>query len=323
MSAINSTKLKTPSGDLELLQCLPESSGSRPAILCLHGAFCSAHDFQFLLPYFSSRGFPAYALSLRGHGNSWAPSTLRMHLTSLDGHVDDIGIALDHISEKHVSAVIPPILIGHSFGGGHLQYFLSRLGKNHVASPDEKHRVSALVLLASAPISGGGKEIMANWEQVETQGKGYKYPWSPRSQLETVAQVRKAFFQDATNVATIEKWHSECRTKAEGIRAGLAVLWPFGEASDVLAALSGIEEHGVGRKVLHIAAGRDCLVTPSMVEENTLAYQKAVGSSPDTSQTVMSIVIEDSAHHLMMDIAWAECAKKVADWVELRDISKP
>lgn len=322
MSTITSIQLKSPSGDLELLQCLPDSPSLRPAVLCLHGAFCSAHDFQFLLPYFASRGLPAYALSLRGHGRSWAPSTLRMHLTSLDSHVDDLGIALGYVSEKHVSSSIPPVLVGHSFGGGHLQYFLSRLGKTLLANPGQKQPVSALVLLASAPISGGGKEIMANWEQVETQGKGYKYPWSPRSQLDTVDQARAAFFQEATGVETVEKWHSGCRTQAEGIRAGLAVLWPFGEVPDVLAALSGIEGHGVVRKVLNVAAGRDRLVLPSMVVENATAYRKALGSPSGADQTIMDIVVEESAHHLMMDIAWTECATKIADWIELKDVNK-
>jgi pimeloyl-ACP methyl ester carboxylesterase len=314
---IESLSLSTQSGDLELLSCIPSESQKSP-ILCLHGAFCSAEDYRNFLPFFASHGYPSYSLSLRGHGKSWAMSWVtRTLLTSLDNYVEDIMAAADCIKERHPEA--PPIvLIGHSFGGGHMQYLLAQQSQ----SDSSPIKFGGLVLLAAAPLSGGGKEIMANWERVEAPN-GYKYPWSPRSQLDTPDQVRAAFFQPDTPEDTITRWLSDCKTANEGIRTGLSVFWPFGTATDVLKSLVGIEDNsGQPRKVLLISGSNDCLVTPPMVEENAKAYRTAVEGLPgnletgDDSQTVISISIPGSAHHLMMDITWEDCALRIVNWME-------
>lgn len=210
------------------------------------------------------------------------------------------------------------VLVGHSFGGGHMQYLLAHQDQN---SPSTV-KFGALVLLAAAPLSGGGKEIMANWEKVEAPD-GYKYPWSPRSQLDTPEQVRTAFFQSDTKAEVIERWLSECKTANEGIRTGLSVFWPFGQAVDVLKSLVGLESNpGQTRKVLLISASEDRLVTPDAVEENTRAYEAALegASAVDVDEVVKSVSIPGSAHHLMMDLAWEDCAGRIVAWIEGRSL---
>lgn len=314
---LESLSLSTPSGDLELLSCIPSASYKSP-ILCLHGAFCSAEDYRNFLPFFASHGYPAYSLSLRGHGRSWAMSWVtRTLLTSLDDYVADIMAAASLVTERHPEAP-PMVLVGHSFGGGHMQYLLAQQSQSN-SSPV---KFGGLVLLAAAPLSGGGKEILANWEQVEAP-QGYKYPWSPRSQLDTADQVRAAFFQPETPEDTIDRWLSYCKTASEGIRTGLSVFWPFGTATDVLKTLVGIEGNGgQTRKVLLVSGSNDRLVTACMVEENAKAYQAAEEELPgnqetgDNSGTITSISIPGSAHHLMMDIVWEDCALRILNWIE-------
>ncbi|KAH8681921.1 Alpha/Beta hydrolase protein [Xylariales sp. PMI_506] len=329
MSAISSTTLDTPSGKLELLCCLPDQQSVSPAILFVHGAFCSAHDYQFFLPYFAARGIPAYALSTRGHGQSWAPSTLRLHfLTTFDDYAADISAALYHIRSQHSASfpATPPIVAGHSFGGAHLQYLLNLRGKTLAQESQQQQKenqdvISGLVLLGSAPLSGKGGEIMANWEAIETKGQGYKYPWSKRSEMDTAEQVRDAFFHEATDATAIELWRTTCRSKVEGARPGLALMWAIGEAPHVLRALDGIGSEG-RRKVLCVAGSRDGLVKPKMVADNVEAYRTAVveGGGKTEDETIRHVLIQESAHHLMMDLSWEKCAQVIVDWMEDRSI---
>lgn len=54
-------------------------------ILMVHGAHCSAACFKSTLPLLARAGFASYALSFRGHRNSWQPSTFSFYaLTSID-----------------------------------------------------------------------------------------------------------------------------------------------------------------------------------------------------------------------------------------------
>ncbi|KAI6765454.1 hypothetical protein HG530_006524 [Fusarium avenaceum] len=317
--SVESLTVSTPSGDLELLSCCPSTDQQKPPILCSHGAFCSAEDYRNFLPFFASHGFPAYSLSIRGHGKSWSMSWMtRTLLTTLDHYVSDIMATAGFITDRHPEAA-PMVLVGHSFGGGHMQYLLAH---QHQSNPSTV-KFGGLVLLAAAPLSGGGKEIMANWEKVEAPD-GYKYPWSPRSQLDTLEQVRAAFFQSDTKAEVIERWLSKCKTASEGIRTGLSVFWPFGQAADVLKNLVGLKgETGQTRKVLLVSGGEDRLVTPAAVEENRKAYEAALegASGVEANEAVKSVSIPESAHHLMMDLAWEDCVSCIVAWIEGQNLN--
>ncbi|KAB5578491.1 Alpha/Beta hydrolase protein [Coniochaeta sp. 2T2.1] len=301
--------------ELELLVCLPTQSTSqdKPPILFIHGAFCSAHDFQFFLPYFASRGYPSYALSLRGHGKSWTPNFLELNLmTTMGDHISDIKAILQFIRDQQGSSAQRPIVCAHSFGGGYVQHLLSQETKSRGGAGPRL--LGGLVLLGSAPIWGGAKQIMSHWERIETDGKGYAWPWSPRSQLDTAKQVRDAFFRDGTEEHVIQLWRDTCRTKVEGLRTGLAAFWPFGTAGEVLAAIEGFGQKEGLRKVLCVAAERDRLVTVDMVSQNTETYVK---KAADGAQVVTQRLIPDCGHHLMMDTPWKQCADEIIRWIEM------
>ena len=55
--------------NLELIRRLPAGPARPTPILFVHGAYSSAQLWEpFFLPYFAERGYAAFALSLRGHG---------------------------------------------------------------------------------------------------------------------------------------------------------------------------------------------------------------------------------------------------------------
>lgn len=105
---------------------------TRPPILFLHGMFGGAWYFENYQRFFAARGYPTYALDLRGHGESRS--------------VDDLGrvSVRDYVADSLVAAraLERPIVIGHSMGG---------LLAQALAEADA---VRAAVLLCAAPPRG-------------------------------------------------------------------------------------------------------------------------------------------------------------------------
>ena len=103
-------------------------------------------------------GYTCYAMSLRGHGESWIPGFWRMTWgTSLNDLAQDVRCVWDGVLQrekkrrdlagKESGKSIPamPVLIGHSSGGGLAQYVLS----------EGLVQAEALVLCAAIPGFGG------------------------------------------------------------------------------------------------------------------------------------------------------------------------
>lgn len=150
--------IPTPLGTLELLSAqphLPTSPSPSPrkkALLFQHGGFGHAAVFLPFLTFFSERGYPCYALSLRGHGASWKPSFFQLVWRyGKNAMAQDLSWGVEFIRwlEKEIRGGEMDkedlVLVGHSAGGGLVQYFLSQgMGK-----------VGGLVILAGFPNFGG------------------------------------------------------------------------------------------------------------------------------------------------------------------------
>lgn len=103
-----------------------------PAVLFVHGYLAEAREFEHWLPLFAERGFPAYAVNLRGRAGS-EPSDRLGHVSMAD-FVDDARTALGAVDARFV--------VGHSMGG--------LIAQCLAASQD----VDAAVLLSPAPPRG-------------------------------------------------------------------------------------------------------------------------------------------------------------------------
>jgi pimeloyl-ACP methyl ester carboxylesterase len=117
----------------------PTKGQKRPPLLFIHGANGGAWMWsEKFLGIFAAKGYPAYALSLRGHGGSEGD----LNSSTFANYLEDI--------EKAVALIeAQPVLIGHSMGGLAAQHYV---GKGHP--------VKALILLASVPPSGLGSAAM-------------------------------------------------------------------------------------------------------------------------------------------------------------------
>ncbi len=119
---------------LEILTHLPLEPSQKPPLLFVHGAFAGAWCWdEYFLPYFAKQGYPAYAVSLRGHGNSDGKAELSF--TTLADFVDDVVKASEQLQQ-------PPVLIGHSMGGMVVQKYLAQ------------HPATAAILINTVPPSG-------------------------------------------------------------------------------------------------------------------------------------------------------------------------
>lgn len=101
--------------DLELVSVLPTHPTTRPPLLFVHGLFTGAWAWRDWMREAADAGWPCYAVSLRGHGDSpgGGPVTLARD------YVQDVLQAITQLPR-------PPVLIGHSFGALVVQYVLER-----------------------------------------------------------------------------------------------------------------------------------------------------------------------------------------------------
>lgn len=91
------------------------------------------------MKYLAARGVQCYAVSLRGHGESWYPSYFRMvFATPRSALASDLVAAIEWVQIREKSEVM---LVGHSSGGGLSQAVLS----------DGLASVKALALLGAVP----------------------------------------------------------------------------------------------------------------------------------------------------------------------------
>ena len=129
----------TAIGSLTLLTAQPEpSAAKRPPILFIPGYFAGAWVFDHFLPYFADRGYPGFAVNLRGRGGSALRSGTLLGKVSISDFIDDAREVAAWIVEREDK----PIIVGHSMGG----LIAQKLA--------EEGSARALVLLSPAPPRG-------------------------------------------------------------------------------------------------------------------------------------------------------------------------
>lgn len=102
---------------LEIRSRKPARATRKPPLLFVHGGYCDAWCWEpYVLPWFAARGYPAHALSLRGHGTSSGADTL--FIAGLDDYVADVEMVAAGLPA-------PPVLIGHSMGAAVIERMMA------------------------------------------------------------------------------------------------------------------------------------------------------------------------------------------------------
>jgi pimeloyl-ACP methyl ester carboxylesterase len=251
--------------ELEVLSRLPEQSNEKSPLLFVHGAWHGAWCWdEHFMPYFADLGYSTYAISLRAHGKS--PGRLRW--ASLSDYVADV-------AKVAASLPSPPILIGHSMGGGVVQKYL------------ESHDAPAALLLASMPPSG---VIGFTLKFARTYPLRFLKVISTLSLfpvVETCGLAREFFFSDELPADLVTFYAGQL--KDESFRAFLDIL-----------ALNLPKPNRVRTPVLVLGAERDTIFPPTAVHATATAYR--------TSATMLPGL----AHDMMLDARWRDAADAIA-----------
>ncbi|SEH43745.1 alpha/beta hydrolase [Magnetospirillum fulvum] len=186
---------------LELLHARPATAvPGRLPILFVHGSYCGAWVWaETFLPYFARAGFAAYAVSLRGHGDSEGD----LAFASLSDYVEDVRAAIAHLG-GHC------ILVGHSMGGIVAQHCFG-----------DGDTVAALVLMASVPPSGLANSAMTLMMTAPDLMIQFGLLQSLGPSAVTGDAIRRAILSDATPEAEVARLLPQFQTESHTISLDL------------------------------------------------------------------------------------------------------
>jgi pimeloyl-ACP methyl ester carboxylesterase len=238
---------------IELIRHPAKNGNKSTPILFIHGAWHGAWCWEeYFLPYFASKGYDAYALSLRGHGNSEGREGLRWW--SISDYVDDVSQIVGQMPEI-------PILVGHSMGGLIVQKYL------------QSSRVPAAVLLAPVPTTGvimttlgiAKRHFLILLKVLSTMSL---YPVIGTPEL-----AREAFFSENISTVKLETYYKKLQD--ESFRGFLEMIFCLPKP------------HKVRDPILLIGAMNDMIFSQGQMEATANAYHSTAQMLSNTAHDVM------------------------------------
>lgn len=250
--------------DLEILRAAPGWTDGRPPLLFVHGAWHGAWCWaDHWLPWFAARGWTCAAVSLRGHGGSAGPRSLRR--TPAAAYLDDVHTA---------AATLPhqPVLIGHSLGG----YLVARLLEADV--------FPAAVLLAPVPSAGSLPALLRGLREVPAAILGSAAALDARRVVGSADLARHFLFSPSTPRVTLR--HAFERLNDESMRVVI-------ETALIRPNAARIRASGVPLRV--VAAGDDGLFTPAEQQRTAREYGAAFQRVPGGHDMMLDFAWEQAA----------------------------
>lgn len=145
-SAISRSFVPTAGGDLELLISKPKPPNSAALpIFFIHGGYGHAGVWLEWMTYLREAGYggSTYSYSARNHGTSYVlPYFHMVYRSSIDDIADDVVACIQ--AARELEGGRDAVLVGHSSGGGLVQYVLA----------NGRVKARALCLLDAAPHFG-------------------------------------------------------------------------------------------------------------------------------------------------------------------------
>jgi pimeloyl-ACP methyl ester carboxylesterase len=201
---------------------------NRPPLLMVHGlahaAWCFAENW---VPAAAEAGFPAYALSLRGHGGSAGARHLRR--TTMRDYVHDVLQTITELPE-------PPVLIGHSMGAVIAQLVA------------ERYPLRGLVLLAPAPLhSAAGSMVAIGRERpgdIVRAAVGQTLPMDPDVLFAGLDAATARGYADRTGVESpLVQWELLAPRSIGPVRCPVQVI---GTPDDRMVQVADVERTAAG-----------------------------------------------------------------------------
>ncbi len=185
-----------------------KATGNKKAtpLLFVHGAWHGAWCWdRYFLPYFAEKGYDAHALSLRNHGNSESPTSIKtVRLSQYVEDVESIAHSLDS----------PPVVIGHSMGGFVLQKYL------------ERNQPPGAVLFASAPPTGVFPVALKLLRQDPLRFVRTNLTMSLYPLMETPELAKANFFSESMPDDEVREYHAQLGDESFFAFLGMLFSWP-------------------------------------------------------------------------------------------------
>ncbi|KAI1839934.1 hypothetical protein JX265_013890 [Neoarthrinium moseri] len=316
---IERTFIRTPGGDIELLCARPASPSSRPPVVFAHGGMGCAWVWIPYMQYLAQNGVTSYAVSTRGHGESWHPSFLRMlYMTTKRMLADDLLAGIRAVEQKEGSEVV---LVGHSSGGGLSQFILN----------EGDVKVKALALLGAVP-GTGSYGVYFNWACFDPwfSIRMLFHGWHSNSPLSHPFLTKRAFFSEEYPEADVVNFQRHLN-RYESFLWPLGMLLPFVNAQKLLSNITGWGSGG--DRVLIMAGTGDKLMTEPVQRKAAKTYRDAFSEMAalkkidaevrepekvkggcgldDTGRGVTLAFVPGAGHHLQNDVQWKTGAEKL------------
>ncbi|CAI9763598.1 unnamed protein product [Fraxinus pennsylvanica] len=265
-----------------------DEKSQNPPLVFIHGSFHAAWCWaEHFLPFFCKHGFDCYALSLLGQGESEAPSGAVAG--SLQTHASDIA---DFI-QKQIN--FPPVLLGHSFGGLIVQYYIANIGNEKLHEKQGLHPyLAGAVLVCSVPPSGNSGIV---WRYLFSKPvAAFKITRSLAAKaFQTSLPLCKETFFSAEMENQVVLCYQKLMTESSRM--------PLFDLRKLNASLPTPPVKDSSIKVLVVGAQDDFIVDGKGLEETGTFY----GVSP--------VCIEGVAHDIMLDCSWEKGAQVILSWL--------
>ncbi|GMP30948.1 hypothetical protein CsSME_00005374 [Camellia sinensis var. sinensis] len=260
-----------------------------PPLVFIHGSFHAAWCWaEHWLPFFSQNGYDCYALSLLAQGESDAPAG--PVAGSLQTHAADVA---DFIRKE---VTLPPVLLGHSFGGLIVQYYIASIRSEQILETKSLHPdLAGAVLICSVPPSGNSGLV---WRYLFSKPiAAFKVTRSLAAKgFQTSLPLCKETFFSAEMEDHLVLRYQKLMTESSRM--------PLFDLRKLNASLPVPSVPNASIEVLVLGANQDFIVDAEGLSETGKFY----GVPP--------VCVEGNVgHDLMLDCSWEKGARVILSWL--------
>ncbi|KAL1540673.1 hypothetical protein AAHA92_24988 [Salvia divinorum] len=262
----------------------------KPPLVFVHGSFHAAWCWaEHWLPFFFRHGFECYALSLLAQGESDASDGAVAG--SLQSHAADVA----HFIHKEIQ--LPPVLLGHSFGGLIVQQYIANVGNEKLQEMENRHPyIAGAVLICSVPPSGNSGIVWRYLFSKPVAAFKVTRSLAAKAFQTSLPLCKETFFSASMEdhlVLRYQKLMTESSRK------------PLFDLRKLYASLPLVKDHSM--KILVLGANDDFIVDAEGLRETGRFY----GVSP--------VCVEGVAHDMMLDYSWEKGAHVIQSWLNALD----
>lgn len=258
-----------------------------PALVFVHGSYHAAWCWaEQWLPFFSQSGYDCYALSLLGQGESDEPED--SVAGTLETHARDVA---DFIYRNIQS---PPILLGHSFGGLIIQYYISNLG-NDKLKENLYPELRGAVLVCSVPPTGNSGLVWRYLISKPIAAFKVTYSLAAKGFQSSLSLCKETFFSPTMEDHVVKRYQELMKESSR---------MPLFDLRKLNASLPVPSVPNLPVEVLVLGANNDFIVDAEGLKETAQFY----GVSP--------VCVEGLAHDMMLDTSWEKGAEVILSWLK-------